>query len=159
LIPTSFDADSVAREHHADGATDTAVAARNEHGLALQQVRTRKAWLEIRLGIISFARPGKARPEADVPFVVSSLAGRNLTEPMSPRMRMLLYVSVSSSCNACIDGNPENATKPEGSTLRNTIGLAFQRGIGELPGRNAAPNSRAPAPSRQQRGQMLLGSP
>ena len=54
-----------------------------------------------------------------------------------------LYLSAGSTCNACTEGNPENATmlrvEPDGSSrkifatgLRNTIGYAFQPGSGAL---------------------------
>ncbi len=56
-----------------------------------------------------------------------------------------LYVSVGSTCNACDERNPENATmlrvEPDGSMrtiyasgLRNTIGFAFQPRTGDLYG-------------------------
>ncbi|MBB4659300.1 YbhB/YbcL family Raf kinase inhibitor-like protein [Parvularcula dongshanensis] len=56
-----------------------------------------------------------------------------------------LYVSVGSTCNACDETNPENATilqvKPDGSSrkiyasgLRNTIGYGFSPDTGELYG-------------------------
>lgn len=56
-----------------------------------------------------------------------------------------LYLSVGSTCNACADDNPENATllqvKPDGSSrkifasgLRNTIGFAFEPETGVLYG-------------------------
>jgi glucose/arabinose dehydrogenase len=49
----------------------------------------------------------------------------------------MLYVSVGSTCNVCLEDNPENASmlqvKPDGSSrrilasgLRNTIGFAFE---------------------------------
>ena len=55
----------------------------------------------------------------------------------------MLYVSVGSTCNACNEPNPENATllqmKPDGSFrkifasgLRNTIGFAFDPATGKL---------------------------
>ena len=55
----------------------------------------------------------------------------------------MLYVSVGSTCNACAEPNPENATmlqmKPDGSArkifasgLRNTIGFAFDPATGKL---------------------------
>ncbi|MBW4568323.1 MAG: sorbosone dehydrogenase family protein [Tolypothrix carrinoi HA7290-LM1] len=55
----------------------------------------------------------------------------------------LLYISVGSTCNACNDTNPENATllqaQPDGSNrtiyakgLRNTIGFAWHPETGEL---------------------------
>jgi Raf kinase inhibitor-like YbhB/YbcL family protein len=57
----------------------------------------------------------------------------------------MLYLSVGSTCNACDERNPENATmlqvKPDGSArkifasgLRNTIGFAFEPGTGALYG-------------------------
>jgi len=57
----------------------------------------------------------------------------------------MLYVSVGSTCNACNEPNPENATilqvKPDGSArkilasgLRNTIGFAFEPKTGALYG-------------------------
>jgi len=57
----------------------------------------------------------------------------------------MLYVSVGSTCNACAESNPENATmlqmKPDGSSrtifasgLRNTIGFGFEPDTGELYG-------------------------
>jgi Raf kinase inhibitor-like YbhB/YbcL family protein len=57
----------------------------------------------------------------------------------------MLYVSVGSTCNACNEPNPENATilqvKPDGSArrifasgLRNTIGFAFDPQTGKLYG-------------------------
>jgi hypothetical protein len=57
----------------------------------------------------------------------------------------MLYVSVGSTCNVCIEDNPENATmlqvKPDGSSRRifasglcNTIGFAFQPQTGQLYG-------------------------
>lgn len=57
----------------------------------------------------------------------------------------MLYLSVGSTCNACDEGNPENATmlqvKPDGSArkifasgLRNTIGFAFEPKTGALYG-------------------------
>jgi Raf kinase inhibitor-like YbhB/YbcL family protein len=57
----------------------------------------------------------------------------------------MLYVSVGSTCNACDEPNPENATilqvKPDGSArrifasgLRNTIGFAFDPETGKLYG-------------------------
>ncbi|WP_407297046.1 YbhB/YbcL family Raf kinase inhibitor-like protein [Stutzerimonas zhaodongensis] len=56
-----------------------------------------------------------------------------------------LYLSVGSTCNACADDNPENATllqvKPDGSSrkiyasgLRNTIGFGFEPSSGALYG-------------------------
>ena len=55
----------------------------------------------------------------------------------------MLYISVGSTCNACNETNPENATllraSPDGKTrsivatgLRNTIGFAWHPGTGEL---------------------------
>src|SRR5690606_1013567 len=57
----------------------------------------------------------------------------------------MLYVSVGSTCNACSEPNPENATilsiAPDGSSrtifasgLRNTIGFGFEPESGELYG-------------------------
>ena len=57
----------------------------------------------------------------------------------------MLYLSVGSTCNACDEGNPENATmlqvKPDGSArkifasgLRNTIGFAFEPKTGAFYG-------------------------
>ena len=56
-----------------------------------------------------------------------------------------LYISVGSTCNACSEANPENATilrvEPDGSSrqifasgLRNTIGYGFEPATGELYG-------------------------
>ncbi|MGJ7523688.1 YbhB/YbcL family Raf kinase inhibitor-like protein [Variovorax sp. LT1P1] len=55
----------------------------------------------------------------------------------------MLYISIGSTCNACNESNPENATllraSPDGKTrsifasgLRNTIGFAWQPRTGEL---------------------------
>ena len=57
----------------------------------------------------------------------------------------MLYIQAGSTCNACAENNPENATilqaKPDGSSrkvfasgLRNTIGFAFEPGTGVLYG-------------------------
>ena len=57
----------------------------------------------------------------------------------------MLYVSVGSTCNVCLEDNPENASmlqvKPDGSSrrilasgLRNTIGFAFEPSTGQLYG-------------------------
>ncbi|HEV7415268.1 MAG TPA: YbhB/YbcL family Raf kinase inhibitor-like protein [Tianweitania sediminis] len=57
----------------------------------------------------------------------------------------MLYISVGSTCNACAESNPENATmlraKKDGSSrtilakgLRNTIGFDWQPGTGDLYG-------------------------
>ena len=55
----------------------------------------------------------------------------------------MLYISAGSTCNACVETNPESATilraKPDGTSrsifakgLRNTIGFAWQPGSGQL---------------------------
>lgn len=72
-------------------------------------------------------------------------AGQHADRTLAVGPDGMLYVSVGSTCNACNEPNPENATmlqvKPDGSArkifasgLRNTIGFAFQPGTGALYG-------------------------
>lgn len=70
-------------------------------------------------------------------------AGQHADRTLAVGPDGMLYVSVGSTCNACDEPNPENATmlqvKPDGSArkifasgLRNTIGFAFQPSTGAL---------------------------
>ena len=72
-------------------------------------------------------------------------AGQHADRTIAVGSDGMLYVSVGSTCNVCIEDNPESATmlqvKPDGSSrriiasgLRNTIGFAFQPSTGELYG-------------------------
>jgi glucose/arabinose dehydrogenase len=70
-------------------------------------------------------------------------AGQHADRTLAVGPDGMLYVIVGSTCNVCIEDNPENATilqvKPDGSSrrvlasgLRNTIGFAFEPSTGQL---------------------------
>ncbi|MBZ9936943.1 YbhB/YbcL family Raf kinase inhibitor-like protein [Mesorhizobium sp. BR1-1-16] len=72
-------------------------------------------------------------------------AGQHANRTLAIGPDRMLYISVGSTCNACAEPNPENATilraKPDGSSrtifgrgLRNTIGFDWEPGTGALYG-------------------------
>ena len=121
-----------------DGKADivrTVASRPNMHGIAIDG---RKAYLVTikEIYVTNIASDGSFGP---LTRIVDDLpdAGQHADRTIAVGADGMLYVSVGSTCNVCIEDNPENATmlqvKPDGSSrriiasgLRNTIGFAFQ---------------------------------
>ena len=129
-----------------DGKADivrTVASRPNMHGIAIDG---RKAYLVTikEIYVTDIASDGSFGP---LTRIVDDLpdAGQHADRTIAVGADGMLYVSVGSTCNVCIEDNPENATmlqvKPDGgsrriiaSGLRNTIGFAFRPATGEMYG-------------------------
>ena len=129
-----------------DGKADivrTVASRPNMHGIAIDG---RKAYLVTikEIYVADIASDGSFGPLTRIADDLPD-AGQHADRTIAVGPDGMLYVSVGSTCNVCIEDNPENATmlqvKPDGSSrritasgLRNTIGFAFQPATGEMYG-------------------------
>ena len=125
----------------ADGAPVIVAARAGAHGLA---IRGRQMWIvTVKEVFVADIRPdGRLGP---LRLLVGDLpdAGQHPNRTIAFGPDGMLYVSVGSTCNACNEPNPENATllrmSPDGTSrtifasgLRNTIGFGWHPASGEL---------------------------
>ncbi len=125
----------------ADGPPITVANRAGAHGLAIKDGKLYLATVK-EVFVTTILPDGRLGP---LEMIIGDLpdAGQHANRTLAFGPDGMLYITVGSTCNACNESNPENATilraSPDGksrtifaSGLRNTIGMGWQPQTGEL---------------------------
>jgi Raf kinase inhibitor-like YbhB/YbcL family protein len=129
------------RDGRADGAPVTVANRAGAHGLAIHAGKLYLATVK-EVFVADIQADGRL---GELKLIIGDLpdAGQHANRTLAFGPDGMLYISAGSTCNACNESNPENATllraSPDGkhrtifaSGLRNTIGFDWQPRTGEL---------------------------